>query len=340
MVFSCRGMIYISMNTGIYRIRNIINGKCYIGSTSWGFTSRWNSHIRLLRKNKHNNQHLQHSWNKYGEQNFTFDIIEYCNKSDCIIREQFYIDTLHPEYNILSTAYSMLGYNHTAKSKALIGAASAGKNHPQYSGEHMFYNPKFGLFTGNMLEFSNKYSLRKSISYKLKDGILYKSHGWVYVGKSTEPIPPNIEEFYYNRKHNNRPKYSFYHIDKGIFTGTIPDFIYSNNISRRSSTTIHELVNRSRKMAWGWIFLCVGSEIPPNITELYNIALSTNTNARKRTHIIYTFSHPTVGKYDGTKHMFCDYFNLNYQCVNHLESGKLKSYRGWIMKNLDLQTNV
>lgn len=31
-------------------------------------------------------------------------------------REQHYIDTLYPEYNVLKTAYSSLGYKHTPES--------------------------------------------------------------------------------------------------------------------------------------------------------------------------------------------------------------------------------
>jgi group I intron endonuclease len=40
------------------------------------------------------------------------DILEYCSKTDLIEREQFFIDKLNPEYNILKYAYSVLGYRH------------------------------------------------------------------------------------------------------------------------------------------------------------------------------------------------------------------------------------
>lgn len=84
---------------GVYKIINLINGKIYIGSTKNMRRRLW-KHRALLRHNKHHNQHLQNSWNKYGENNFDYAIIEQCDESCQYEREQYYIDTLHPEYNI------------------------------------------------------------------------------------------------------------------------------------------------------------------------------------------------------------------------------------------------
>lgn len=50
---------------------------------------------------------------KYGHQNFTLEILEYCLQSELLEREQYYLDLLVPEYNILKTAYSLLGYRHS-----------------------------------------------------------------------------------------------------------------------------------------------------------------------------------------------------------------------------------
>lgn len=79
------------MNNGVYRICNLITNQIYIGSSAGkkGFSGRWACHKNLLRKNKHTNPKLQNSWNKYGEHNFSFDIIEYSSKENCINREQY-----------------------------------------------------------------------------------------------------------------------------------------------------------------------------------------------------------------------------------------------------------
>lgn len=84
---------------GIYKIVNLINGKSYIGSSKNIRMRLW-EHRAKLRHNNHHNQHLQNSWNKYGEDNFDYCILELCSCEQQYAREQFYINSCHPEYNI------------------------------------------------------------------------------------------------------------------------------------------------------------------------------------------------------------------------------------------------
>jgi len=60
----------------IYKIKNLINGKVYIGQTILTPHKRYLKHKSLLKNNKHFNNYLQNSWNKHGEENFSFTIIE------------------------------------------------------------------------------------------------------------------------------------------------------------------------------------------------------------------------------------------------------------------------
>lgn len=53
---------------------------------------------------------------KYGYSSFKLEILEYCDPSLVIEREQYYIDLLKPEYNILQIAGSLFGYKHTPES--------------------------------------------------------------------------------------------------------------------------------------------------------------------------------------------------------------------------------
>lgn len=238
------------MNTGIYKITNIINGNFYIGSTATlGFDKRWKSHINLLRINKHKNPHLQYAWNKYGEKQFLFEIIEKCNKADCIIREQHFIDTLHPKYNILKTAGSVLGYRHTTKTKQLIGLSSKGKNSPAYSGEYVFYNPHYGYFIGSLVEFAEKFKLPKSVGNKLKLGKLSKSHGWVYVCKYGGNIPDDIKTYYKSKIYNDKPNYKFVHNDGTVFIGRGVEFSKFYKIDRSS---VSKLILKKRNKMFGW----------------------------------------------------------------------------------------
>lgn len=85
--------------SGIYCIINIRNSKRYIGSSK-NIRQRLWSHRAELRHNKHQNAHLQSAWNKYGEQNFDYYILENCEECLLLEREQWYIDTIKPEYNM------------------------------------------------------------------------------------------------------------------------------------------------------------------------------------------------------------------------------------------------
>ncbi|MHA1342378.1 MAG: GIY-YIG nuclease family protein [Promethearchaeota archaeon] len=69
------------LNSGIYQILNKINNKIYIGSAV-DLKQRKNSHFNTLDKNKHWNKYLQRSYNKYGKENFKFQILLYCNKKE------------------------------------------------------------------------------------------------------------------------------------------------------------------------------------------------------------------------------------------------------------------
>lgn len=96
------------MNSGIYEIRNIINNKTYIGSSK-NLNHRRSTHFYDLRNNKHKNPHLQKSFNKHGENNFIFSILKECKLEDLISQEQYFLDILKPEYNILKIAGSSVG---------------------------------------------------------------------------------------------------------------------------------------------------------------------------------------------------------------------------------------
>jgi group I intron endonuclease len=120
--------------TGIYKITNTNNSKFYIGSAAISFKKRYNDHISSLKNNKHRNRHLQHSFKKYGLDCFIFEIIEIC-KEEIIAKEQYYIDTLNPHYNIARNVTSpMLGRKMNEESLARMSKFRKGK---KFSKEHI-----------------------------------------------------------------------------------------------------------------------------------------------------------------------------------------------------------
>lgn len=88
------------MITGIYRIRNTVSQKDYIGQAS-DILDRWRQHRYLLKLGEHSNRHLQASWNKHGEKAFSFKVVEECASSALNAREKFWIAALPAErFNI------------------------------------------------------------------------------------------------------------------------------------------------------------------------------------------------------------------------------------------------
>lgn len=65
---------------------------------------------------------------KYSHSSFSLTILEYCDKSELNNREQYYLDRLEPDYNILKIAGSLLGYTFTEEAKAKISKALKGIN--------------------------------------------------------------------------------------------------------------------------------------------------------------------------------------------------------------------
>jgi predicted GIY-YIG superfamily endonuclease len=108
----------------IYLWLNITNDKYYIGSAK-NLTRRFSQYYsekylkavkgiihKALLKNKH--------------EKFALYILEYCEVKELILREQYYIDMLTPQYNILKIAGSTVGFKHTEESLVKMSEAKTG----------------------------------------------------------------------------------------------------------------------------------------------------------------------------------------------------------------------
>lgn len=114
----------------IYKIENTVNGKCYIGSAV-DFLGRRRAHRSVLGKNKHHSEKLQRAWNKYGSDVFVFAIVEAVpDRENLIAREQYWIDSVKPDYNILKFAGSPLGNKHSEETRAKMSAQRLGVKKP------------------------------------------------------------------------------------------------------------------------------------------------------------------------------------------------------------------
>ena len=112
------------MISGIYIIACVANNKIYIGSSN-DIYRRWRENKYQLRRNKHTNNYLQNSWNKYGENLFIFEILDEC-KDNLINNEIFWIKQLKPEYNILSPNSEKNGWSASLETKQKISIGGKG----------------------------------------------------------------------------------------------------------------------------------------------------------------------------------------------------------------------
>lgn len=93
---------------GVYRIRNLVNDKSYVGSGD--LQARLWSHAYNLDRKTHFNKYLQRAWDKYGKDKFEFSVVKICRKEDCIKHEIEWmnkLDVANHGYNILLPSKGM-----------------------------------------------------------------------------------------------------------------------------------------------------------------------------------------------------------------------------------------
>lgn len=189
--------------SGIYRWNNLITGKSYIGS-SISLSGRFNTYYSLSylkKKVEKGSSIIYNSLLKYGYSNFSLDILEYCEPSILIKREQYYIDLLKPEYNILKKAGSRLGTKQSFETKQLISSANKGRIFSDEFKEKMtiaaksrlgtktsFFGKTHTIKTRNRISLAN-YLLVKIIDIKTNTEKIFvgniKAAKYLAIGEST-----------------------------------------------------------------------------------------------------------------------------------------------------------
>lgn len=88
--------------SGVYLIKNNLNGKCYVGSSS-NIMRRWNYH-KAPSSWKSLRNDLYKDFQEYGIENFSFEVLEECSESELFQRERYYIEALRT----IETGYNKL----------------------------------------------------------------------------------------------------------------------------------------------------------------------------------------------------------------------------------------
>ena len=111
--------------SGIYRIKSLIDDREYVGSAV-SLPERCRLHEFHLHHHKHSNKHLQNFYNKYTGASLEFSVIEECHINDLLKREQYFIDTIRPAFNICMVAGNSLGRKHSEETCNLISIKKKG----------------------------------------------------------------------------------------------------------------------------------------------------------------------------------------------------------------------
>jgi len=138
--------------TGVYIIRNEANGGFYIGSSK-NIESRIKQHMIDLRGGYHINKNIQSDFKVYDKY-FTSEVIEVC--SDYRDREQYYIDSMKPNYNVYPNSKSPAG-------------SVWQKGHKRHRTIEVYKDDNFVGFYVGLKEVSEKLN----IPYSSVSGVLY-----------------------------------------------------------------------------------------------------------------------------------------------------------------------
>lgn len=144
----------MDVKCGVYSITNWVNGKRNIGQAQ-DVIKRWGQHKSALRHNRHVNSYLQNAWNKYGEQNFNFEILMLCSLEKLDKEEKRLIDkykTINREFGYnLKDGGNRPKFSKESRekmSKSRIGKYS-GENHYNY-GKHRSEETKKKISDGHL----------------------------------------------------------------------------------------------------------------------------------------------------------------------------------------------
>jgi group I intron endonuclease len=163
----------------IYKITCLNNNKFYIGSTI-DINKRLMNHVSFLKHNKHPNKYLQNCWNKYGEKNFKFEIIETINDTNqLLLKEKCWLDNTN-------CCNGKIGFNIATNPFALM----AGRKHSLKTRQIMSLTRKSEKFLQNM----TKQNIIKNILTNLR--VLVKENKSLYeISKTIKISDPTLRKW-------------------------------------------------------------------------------------------------------------------------------------------------
>lgn len=154
---------------GIYKITNKLNNHSYIG-LSTKLEERWKYHQSPYNQQRESYKSLYKAFEKYGIENFTFEILEECSIQELGEKEKYYIAKYDTYKN---------GYNMTTGGEDNVGSA-----HPNHK-----------LTDEDVINIRIRYNnleRRKEVYELYKDRIGESGFGKIWKGESWQHIMPEV----------------------------------------------------------------------------------------------------------------------------------------------------
>lgn len=248
--------------SGIYQIKNLVNGKVYIGQTKC-FIKRYASHKSSLTNNKHKNHHLQAAVNKYGIEQFVFEVLEICsletldqketeflihNKNICYNHDLIPKKNSKENLNLSTAVKKSWESNYKRKRKAAEKLAEVRRKNPNLFDNsrktRIFISPTGEVcVVENLKEFCKIHELSVDVMRGLAKGKYYAHKGWksAEITKTKKPrgSRKNIYRF-------------FSPTNEVILTNNIANLAREINVDR---TGLFRLIKGRYNTYCGWKFL-------------------------------------------------------------------------------------
>jgi group I intron endonuclease len=161
--------------SGVYMLINNKTKDFYIGS-SLNLTKRMVSYYYYTNSDKLSKIVIIRAMKKYGLDNFSLGILEFCKKDTkiCLDLEQKALDKYKPKYNVLKIAGNSFGFKHKIETIIKLKLIFNKENHPKFGTVASFPSvPTLRLGPGSA---QAKDETKKAISEGIKNFYLTSSH--------------------------------------------------------------------------------------------------------------------------------------------------------------------
>lgn len=152
--------------TGVYKITNLMNGFCYVGS-SVDIPKRWKQHMSRYKneKLKYYELPLYVAFREFGIENFKFEVLELCEEKHLAEKEQKFYEKFNPEYNKKQPKDCIMAEETRYKIKESMKESF--RNYGEDKKKKIYENLRMGQNTDGFIE--KKYAPKKIRAIKISN---------------------------------------------------------------------------------------------------------------------------------------------------------------------------